>query len=311
MKRELTLQTLRSFNALISPTLRRVFPCPSSCVAIDSITEPVDATKPTLPIRYTYRDWVIASFNSDRPFDKFVIAQIAADQIDDKTCRPRPASSRSAAAFSTCQPDIINDRIDVVSRGLLGLTVACARCHDHKFDPISAADYYALYGVFASASEKPRDDAPPQLVDNPTPFDPVRLPPRRPRQPRPQSRSPIPHRSCRPITNRSHSNTAAAAANWPTPSPAATIRSPPACGSTASGTICSAAASSTRPATSAVRGTPPTHPELLDTLACELMDDGWSTKHLIRRIVMSATYRQQYDESVSATTSPIARAGSR
>src|SRR6185369_16091571 len=62
---------------------------------------------------------------------------------------------------------------DVISRGLLGLTVACARCHDHKFDPISAADYYALYGVFASAAEKPRENAPPQLADNPTPHDPV------------------------------------------------------------------------------------------------------------------------------------------
>src|SRR5581483_8678612 len=52
--------------------------------------------------------------------------------------------------------DIIDDRIDVVSRGLLGLTVACARCHDHKYDPIPAKDYYSLYGVFASSAE-PKD----------------------------------------------------------------------------------------------------------------------------------------------------------
>ena len=49
--------------------------------------------------------------------------------------------------------DVIDDRIDVVSRGLMGLTIGCARCHDHKFDPISAQDYYALYGVFASSDE--------------------------------------------------------------------------------------------------------------------------------------------------------------
>ena len=49
--------------------------------------------------------------------------------------------------------DVIDDRIDVVSRGLLGLTITCARCHDHKFDPISAKDYYALYGIFASSDE--------------------------------------------------------------------------------------------------------------------------------------------------------------
>ena len=51
--------------------------------------------------------------------------------------------------------DIIDDRIDVVSRGLLGLTVACARCHDHKYDPIPTADYYSLYGVFAASSDEP------------------------------------------------------------------------------------------------------------------------------------------------------------
>ena len=70
------------------------------------------------------------------------------------------------------QADIINDRIDVVTRGMMGLTVACARCHDHKFDPISAADYYALYGVFASSQEKPHDDAPPEMVDADKPYDP-------------------------------------------------------------------------------------------------------------------------------------------
>ena len=122
---------------------------------------------------YTYRDWVIASFNADRPFDKFIVAQIAADQIDDKTCAPATGFLTLGRRFLNVQPDIINDRIDVVSRGLMGLTVACARCHDHKYDPISAADYYALYGVFASANEKPRDDAPPQLVDADKPYDPV------------------------------------------------------------------------------------------------------------------------------------------
>ena len=179
---------------------------------------------------YTYRDWVIASFNSDRPFDKFVIAQIAADQIDDKTCAPATGFLTLGRRFLNVQPDIINDRIDVVSRGLMGLTVACARCHDHKFDPISAADYYALYGVFASATEKPRDDAPPQLVDNRNALRPGRLPSRRRRQPRPQSRSAIPHDSVCPTPNRSRSNTAAVAAKWPRPSPAATIRSRPAFG---------------------------------------------------------------------------------
>ena len=121
---------------------------------------------------YTYRDWVIASFNADRPFDKFIVAQIAADQIGDPSCAPAIGFLTLGRRFLNVQPDIINDRIDVVTRGLMGLTVACARCHDHKFDPISAADYYALYGVFASSQEKPRDDAPPELVDADKPYDP-------------------------------------------------------------------------------------------------------------------------------------------
>src|SRR5256885_15258886 len=77
---------------------------------------------------YTYRDWVIASFNSDRPFDKFIVAQIAADKIDDKTCAPATGFLTLGRRFLNVQQDIINDRIDVVSRGLMGLTVACARC---------------------------------------------------------------------------------------------------------------------------------------------------------------------------------------
>ncbi len=105
---------------------------------------------------YTYRDWVIKALNDDLPYDQFLIQQIAADQV------AAPGDTRPLAAmgfltlgrrFLNSQPDIIDDRIDVVARGTMGLTVACARCHDHKFDPISAKDYYALYGVFASSIE--------------------------------------------------------------------------------------------------------------------------------------------------------------
>jgi len=105
---------------------------------------------------YTYRDWVIRSTNEDLPYDQFIIQQLAADKLplgDDKR-------SLAALGFLTIgrrflnDPVFINDdRIDVTTRGLMGLTVACARCHDHKFDPIKAKDYYALYGVFASGSE--------------------------------------------------------------------------------------------------------------------------------------------------------------
>ena len=108
------------------------------------------------PYAYTYRDYVISALNADIGFDRFLIEQIAADQL------PRGDDNRPLAAlgfltvgrrFLLDQNEIIDDRIDVVTRGLLGLTVTCARCHDHKFDPIPTDDYYSLYGVFASSVE--------------------------------------------------------------------------------------------------------------------------------------------------------------
>ncbi len=108
---------------------------------------------------YTYRDWVIRALNEDLPYDQFLIRQIAADQV----APANDPSSLAAMGFLTLgrrflnnPHDIIDDRIDVLTRGTMGLTVVCARCHDHKFDPIPTKDYYALYGVFAS-SEEPED----------------------------------------------------------------------------------------------------------------------------------------------------------
>jgi hypothetical protein len=104
----------------------------------------------------TYRDWVIRAFDEGLPYDRFLLLQIAADQVaaDD----PRAAAAMGfltlGRRFLGVTHDIIDDRIDVVTRTTLGLTVACARCHDHKYDPIPAADYYALYGVFMNATEQ-------------------------------------------------------------------------------------------------------------------------------------------------------------
>jgi hypothetical protein len=105
---------------------------------------------------FRYRDWVVNALNEDMPYDEFLCAQIAAD-IDGGS----DASNENlpALGFFATGPiyygdrrklDQFDDRIDTLTRGLLGLTVACARCHDHKFDPISTADYYALAGVVAS-----------------------------------------------------------------------------------------------------------------------------------------------------------------
>ncbi|MFT5525880.1 MAG: hypothetical protein ACI9HK_003850, partial [Pirellulaceae bacterium] len=110
------------------------------------------------PFAYTYRDWVIQALNEDMPYDRFVTLQLAADQVSDA----RPAD-QAALGFLTVGrwftgqlPDVIDDQIDVVTRGFLGISAQCARCHDHKFDPISTQDYYSMYGLFA-ASRMPVD----------------------------------------------------------------------------------------------------------------------------------------------------------
>jgi len=106
------------------------------------------------PYAWTYRDWVIDALNSDMPYDQFVMHQLAADLIPKNNPK-----NQAALGFITVgerfgnNNDVINDRIDVVSKGFLGLTVACARCHDHMFDPIPTTDYYALHGVFSSILE--------------------------------------------------------------------------------------------------------------------------------------------------------------
>jgi len=108
------------------------------------------------PFAYTYRDYVIRAFNEDKPYDRFIIEQLAADRLPlGKDKRPLAALGflTLGRRFLGNTQDIIDDRIDVVTRGLMGLTVTCARCHDHKYDPIPSADYYSLYGVFASSIE--------------------------------------------------------------------------------------------------------------------------------------------------------------
>lgn len=104
----------------------------------------------------TYRDWVIRAFNNDLPYDRFLLLQLAADQIV-----PPGSPDLAAMGFVTggrrfigVTHDIIDDRIDVVTRGALGLTVQCARCHDHKYDPVPTEDYYSLYGVFHGSNDR-------------------------------------------------------------------------------------------------------------------------------------------------------------
>ena len=120
------------------------------------------------PFAYTYRDWLIHAFNSDLPYDRFVKLQIAADHLVERPDHPDLA----ALGFLTVglrggSVETIDDRVDVVTRGFLSSTVSCARCHDHKTDPITTKDYYSLYSIFDHTVEpedrpvigKPADEA--------------------------------------------------------------------------------------------------------------------------------------------------------
>lgn len=106
------------------------------------------------PYAHAYRDYVIDSFNRDTPYDEFLKEQIAADFFAEEGDRRLAGLGliRIGRQFLKHQ-DTIDDRIDVVTRGVLGLTVACARCHDHKYDAINTADYYGLYGIFDQLDE--------------------------------------------------------------------------------------------------------------------------------------------------------------
>jgi hypothetical protein len=111
------------------------------------------------PYAYTYRDYVIRAFNEDLPFNLFVQDQLAADLVSPAVRRWRLAALgflTLGRLFDNNPHDQIDDQIDTTTRGFLGLTVACARCHDHKYDAITQRDYYGLYGVFAS-TERPYD----------------------------------------------------------------------------------------------------------------------------------------------------------
>ena len=129
----------------------------------------VDGGAMRYPFAYTYRDYVVRALNDDLVIDQIAADQLSRPPVEAYRNENTEAANDALAAlgfltvgsrFNQNPHDIIDDRIDVVTRGLMGLTVTCARCHDHKYDPISAADYYALNGVFASSREPSTDEYP-------------------------------------------------------------------------------------------------------------------------------------------------------
>jgi len=136
----------------------------------------------SLPHAWRFRDWVVQKVNDDLPLNDFIVQQLAGDLL------PVPNDERAAGDLITATGmlvigpkmlaeqdkdkmiiDIVDEQIDTVSRTMLGLTVACARCHDHKFDPISAEDYYALAGIFYSTQSMANRDFVSKWLERPRP----------------------------------------------------------------------------------------------------------------------------------------------
>jgi len=265
------------------------------------------------PNAYRYRDWVIAALNSDLPYDEFLREQLASDLL-----KPDAKEEHVALGFVGLGPkyyrrnalDVMaeewEDRVDVVTRGVLGLTVACARCHDHKYDPIRQEDYYGLAGVFASTEmfNRPFSEST-ELGKNGQAKDPE------------QALHIVRDENPRDITVFARGDVTKPGATAPRRFLEVLCEGTPKLWTTGSGRreLADALTDRRNPLTARVivnrvwgwyfgRGivaTPsnfgalgerPTHPELLDDLAVRFMDAGWSLKWLHREIVLSTAYRR-------------------
>lgn len=246
------------------------------------------------PFAWTYRDWVVRSVNEDLPYDQFLSRQIAADWLVKEGL---PESELAAMGFLTLGRrflnnihDIIDDRIDVITRGTMALTVTCARCHDHKYDPIPQADYYSLYGVLRSSTEpKDHKNAMP-LFESDKPFDPYVFERgsqgnRGPKVPR-QFLEVVAGPNRQPFTNGSgRLEMARAIATAENPLTARVFVNRVWLHHFHSALVAT-------PSDFGLRCDPPTHPEMLDWLSDYFVESGWSLKELHRVILNSATWRQ-------------------
>ena len=151
-----------------------------------------------IPEAWRYRDWVVRALNNDLPYDRFLAEQLAGDLVSDPRVHPEDGTNESVVGTAFWylgqgvhapvdvlqdEADRIGNQLEVFGQGMLGLTIACARCHDHKFDPISINDYYALAGFMQSTREGYAYQDPgqrisaaierlrevPPMVDSPTP----------------------------------------------------------------------------------------------------------------------------------------------
>ncbi|MDB6136183.1 MAG: hypothetical protein JWM59_4426 [Verrucomicrobiales bacterium] len=286
---------------------------PLARYAEDQAHQVGDDTKFFYANAHLYRAWVIGAFNRDLPYSDFLKLQLAADVIPNT----RPADV-AALGFLGLGPKYYNrnrlevmadeweDRVDTVTRTMLGLTVACARCHDHKFDPITAADYHALAGVFASTRMVNRlPDGTAEKED--TKADRIN----------PATLHIVEEGDLQNLNIFIRGNVTRKGPVVPRRFPAVLTPGEPEPFRSGSGRaeLAEAIASAENPLTARVfvnrvwghffvqplvstpsnfghSGSAPTHPELLDDLAVRFMEGGWSIKKLVREIALSATYRQ-------------------
>jgi hypothetical protein len=283
------------------------------------------------PQAYRYRDWVAGALNADMPFDEFVRAQLAADLLGGAN-----ASNPDLAAlgFFALGPvyygdrqklDQVDDRIDTLTRGLLGLTVACARCHDHKFDPISSADYYALAGVVASSEYFEAPLVSPDEARKAVEAEDKRLKEKKEKKKK-NAPPPYPHihaiRDAEPRTMRIHLRGNPETLGDEVPRRFLAIltseESQPFRHGSGRLELANLIACRDNPLTARVivnrvwkhhfgqglvrtpsnfgrTGEPPTHPKLLDHLASRFIAEDWSLKSLHREIMLSAVYQQSSD----------------
>jgi uncharacterized protein DUF1553/uncharacterized protein DUF1549 len=289
---------------------------------------------------FRYRDWVVNALNEDMPYDEFLRAQIAADLHGG--CEASNENLPALGFFATGpvyygdrrKLDQFDDRIDTLTRGILGLTVACARCHDHKFDPISTADYYALAGVVAST-----DYVVVPMVSEDEAERAVKEEDRRLKKNKEKKKKnappPYPHvhaiREAEPRNMQVHIRGNPETLGAEVPRRFLSILSPdpnepkPFTEGSGRKELAETIACRDNPLTARVivnrvwkhhfgqglvrtpsnfghSGERPTHPELLDHLASRFIASGWSLKALHRAIMLSAVYQQasNFDDARSA-----------
>jgi hypothetical protein len=292
---------------------------PLARYAEDQAHQVGDDTKFFYPNAYHYREWVINAFNHDLPYDRFIKMQLAADIMGDDG-----RANLSALGFLGLGPKYYNrgrldvmadeweDRVDTVSRTMLGLTVACARCHDHKYDPITQSDYYAMAGVFASTkmvnvkpgengkdvveekadkeASKKTDPAVMHIVQEGTATNlNVFL------RGNVERKGPVVERrfiqvlsppDAKPFEKGSGRLELAEAIASPRNPLAARVIVNRVWGALFGTPLVAT------PSNFGHSGQPPTNSELLDDLSVRFMENGWSIKQLVREIVLSSTYRQ-------------------